>query len=228
MKSQKLLRRNFLKSLPIVTAAAWGELKAGSVLAQGRMGSGMGGGGMGGGGMGGGGMGGGTVIDPPISGLFRDPVEMPVSVDTVSDPLHRILSVNLTAKLASVNINNMIVTLMTYNGCFPGPTIRARKGDILKINITNGLPYTTQKNMLGFQKNITNLHTHGFHVSPKAPSDYVMYGLTSGKTYNHVYDTSLHEAGTLNFYHPHKHGVVAEQFWAGLVVRCCSKMRIHY
>jgi FtsP/CotA-like multicopper oxidase with cupredoxin domain len=217
MRTRKLRRRDFLKSIPWATAAGWAGLKAESVMAQ-KMGGGMGGGGMGGGGMGGGGMGGGgTVINPPISGPFQDPLEMPVVIDTISDPKHRILTVNLTAQLASVNVNNKNATLMTYNGCFPGPTIRAQKGDILKIDLNNALPYTTQTNLLGFQRNITNLHTHGFHVSPKPPSDYVMYGLESGETYHHVYDTSLHEAGTLNFYHPHKHGVVAEQFWAGLI-----------
>lgn len=44
-----------------------------------------------------------------------------------------------------------------------------------------------------------------------------MYSLKEGETYNHVYDTSKQEAGTLNFYHPHRHGVAAEQYWAGLM-----------
>ncbi len=44
-----------------------------------------------------------------------------------------------------------------------------------------------------------------------------MYELSPGQTFNHIYDLSMQEGGTLNFYHPHKHGVSAEQYWAGLV-----------
>jgi FtsP/CotA-like multicopper oxidase with cupredoxin domain len=91
------------------------------------------------------------------------------------------------------------------------------RGDILKINFTNWLPVTGARNFLGYEKNITNLHTHGWHVSPEAPSDYVMYELRTGETYYHEYDTMLQPGGTLNLYHPHKHGVSAEQYWAGLV-----------
>lgn len=45
----------------------------------------------------------------------------------------------------------------------------------------------------------------------------MMYELRTGETYYHKYDTMLQPDGTLNLYHPHKHGVSAEQYWAGLV-----------
>lgn len=179
------------------------------------MGQRMGGGGMGGGGGGGGG-GGSTVIDPPVSGLFADPVEMPatISYDAMG---RRTVQVNLVAQMAPINVNGTVANLMTYNGCYPGPTIRAAKNDIVKIDFTNALPYTTATNLLGYQRNITNLHTHGWHVSPEEPADFVMYDLMPGATYHHVYDLALQEPGTLNLYHPHKHGVSAEQYWAGLM-----------
>ena len=119
-------------------------------------------------------------------------------------------------KGAAVSVNGRTANLFTYNGAYPGPAIRVKKGEILRVRLKNNLPATEATNMLGFKKNRTNMHTHGWHVSPEAPSDYVMYELAPGETYNHEYDTSLQEAGTLCFYHPHKHGVVAEQYWAGL------------
>jgi len=172
-------------------------------FAHGAMGGGCGGGGCG--------SGGGTVVDPPVGALFADPPEMP-NVSTTPG----VVEVNLEAKIAPVNVNGTMANLMTYNGRFPAPTIRVHKGDTLKVHLKNSLPYTTEKNYLGFQKNFTNLHTHGLHVSPVAPSDYVMYSLAPGGTYNHVYNLAEQEPGTMTFYHPHKHGVVAEQFWAGL------------
>lgn len=175
-------------------------------------GMGGGAGGMGGSG-GGGGMGGaGGIIDPPVGALLQDPPEMENLSSTPG-----IVEVNLKAGMASIDINGTTANLMTFNGSFPGPTIRAKKGDTVHVNYTNGLPWTSQTNLLGYQKNITNLHTHGWHVSPEEPSDYVMHELPPGGTYRHTYDLSLQEGGTLNFYHPHKHGVSAEQYWAGLV-----------
>ena len=179
-------------------------------------GGGMGGGGMGGGGMGGGGMGGGgsgsTVIDPPVSGPFVEPVTL---TDMNPDPM--IVEVDLDARLANVDVGGTMAQLMTYNGTFPGPTIRVRPGNMLMIHFTNNLPPTTQTNLLGYRRNVTNLHTHGLHVSPQEPADYVMYELYPGETRHHVYDLMMQPGGTLSFYHTHKHGVSAEQYWSGMV-----------
>lgn len=193
-------RRQFIQGMSLGLAGAvvgaWGT----PALAQMR----GGGGGMGGSGS--------TIIDPPVSGTFLDPVEAKYLVDTPE-----LRTVNLEAKLATVKVNGANAQLMTYNGTFPGPTIRVQKGQTLKINFMNSLPYTTETNLLGYQRNITNLHTHGFHVSPEPPADFVMYELMPGETYYHEYDTMMQEAGVLNFYHTHKHGVSAEQYWAGMM-----------
>ncbi|MCL5271646.1 MAG: multicopper oxidase family protein [bacterium] len=187
-----------------------GGLGLGVPLAMGqRMGGGGGGMGGGGGGMGGGG--GTTVIDPPVGGPFSDPAE---AVNVSATP--GVVEVNLEARIVPINVNGTMANLMTYNGKYPGPTIRVRKGDILAVNLTNSLPATTQTNLLGYQRNITNLHTHGWHVSPNSPSDFVMYDLMPGETFHHIYETDMLDAGALNFYHPHRHGVSAEQYWAGL------------
>jgi len=115
-----------------------------------------------------------------------------------------------------VNINGITANVLTYNGYSPGPTISVERGDILRAKFINSLPLTTQTNTLGYQKNITNLHTHGWHVSPQEPADYILLEILPGQTYQHQFDTALQEGGTLNFYHPHKHGLVAEQVWGGL------------
>lgn len=156
--------------------------------------------------------GGGGVIDPPIGVSLREP---PAATDTSTTP--GVVQVRLEARLAPVNVNGTTATLMTYNGSFPGPTIRVQRGNTLNVTLRNGLPETSGTNMLGFLRNRTNLHTHGMHVSPKDPGDFVMYSLASGETHEHSYDTSMQPSGALNFYHPHVHGTVAEQYWAGLV-----------
>jgi len=163
--------------------------------------------------MGGGGGGGcGTsFIDPPVGDLLKDPYVLP-NLSTAAGTVE----VNLETKMASIDINGVAANLMTYNGYFPGASIKAKRGDVLKINFKNSLPASTETNMLGHPRYDTNLHTHGLHVSPTGIADNVMRCFKPGEAGLYEYDLSKQEAGTLNFYHPHIHGTVAEQLWAGL------------
>jgi FtsP/CotA-like multicopper oxidase with cupredoxin domain len=108
-------------------------------------------------------------------------------------------------------------TLLTYNGIFPGPTIQVRKGDILKVVLKNSLPMGMETNFLGHHRYMTNLHTHGLHVSPSGIADNMMRMFMPGEEGYYEYDLAKQEAGTFNFYHPHIHGSVADQYWSGLV-----------
>lgn len=195
MRNRRITRRKFMAASSLGIAVLYAGTHAAIVNAM----------------MGGGMMGGSSVVDPPVGGAFTDP---PTMQDLSLVP--GIVEVNLEARIAPVKVNGSWANLMTYNGRYPAPTIRVRQGDRLIVNLTNSLPATAATNLLGYRKNLTNLHTHGWHVTPQTPSDYVMYELEPGGTYRHDYDTSLQSAGTLNFYHPHKHGVSAEQYWAGL------------
>src|SRR3990172_3732179 len=102
----ELTRRDFVK----YSIAAATYLTAGK-NAVGQM--------MGGGGMMGGGMGGSTTIDPPPGAAFKDPVVMP-NLST----MHGSVEVNVEAKVSQVNINGTIADLLTYNDCYPAPTIK--------------------------------------------------------------------------------------------------------
>ncbi|HEY6009094.1 MAG TPA: multicopper oxidase domain-containing protein, partial [Geobacteraceae bacterium] len=204
MKRQRVTRRQFLAGGALAAAGAYVGLHTG--LARAMMGSGGGGGG---GGMGGGGMGGGgtTVIDPPPGAAFYDIKNAAKNGDGVY-----VRNVGETR----LRLNGTRVTLLTYNDMYPGPVIRAARGDMLKVQLVNGLPKTTATNILGHTRNITNLHTHGLHVSPSGMADNMMMMAPPGGTIDYEYDLSLEEPGHLNFYHPHVHGTVAEQYWGGL------------
>lgn len=193
---KKITRREFFKRATV--AAASGYMAVNALPSHAGM---MGGGGMGGGG---------GTIDPPAGAAFRDPVPM----QSVREG--NLVSVNLEPMISPVNVNGTMANLMTYNGYYPGPTISVKKGDILRINFTNSLPYTTATNLLGYQKNMTNLHTHGLHVSPNEPADAAHLNIMPDGIYNYEYDLSMADSGALYFYHPHRHGLVAEQDWAGL------------
>lgn len=180
----------------------------------------MQGGGMGGGGMGGGGMGGGTsTVDPPVGSLLQDP---PVAVSRSATP--GVVDVSIDARLAPAVVNGSSATLLTYDGSFIAPTIRARSGDVVYLRFTNALPPTTRTNLLGHLKNVTNVHVHGWHVSPGndgttgLPADDVHLTVPAGGgRVDHCYDLRWQRPGSLGLYHPHVHGTVAEQVWSGLI-----------
>src|SRR5574341_266030 len=200
---KKITRREFFKRASLTAAGGYLTLK--SFPSDAQM---MGGGG---GGMGGGGMGGGaSVIEPPPGAAFAEPPEMG-NFSTVPG----IVEVDLEARPAWVNVNGTMANLLTYNGSFPAPTIRARKGDVLKVHFRSSLPMMGT-NILGHDREMTNIHTHGLHVSPLGNADNMMVMLTSGETFDYENDLSKQEAGTVNLYHPHVHGTVAEQYWGGM------------
>jgi FtsP/CotA-like multicopper oxidase with cupredoxin domain len=167
----------------------------------------------GGGGMGGGGI---TVIDPPVGAPFRQPaLAANASHDT------SVVDVALEARIARVDVNGTSANLVTYNGEHPGPMIRARRDQLLRIRFRNGLPADDVTNFLGHSVRMTNLHTHGLHVTPGdnangTHGDNMMVMLEPGEEAVYEYDLTRHPGGNLNFYHPHIHGSVSDQMWSGL------------
>ena len=102
---KKITRRQFIKRASLGIAGGIAALHAPFAIAQ------MRGGGMGGGG-------GTSVIDPPPGAGLKDPVVMP-SVISYDATGKRIVTVELTAQQAPVEINGVQADLLTYNGPFP-------------------------------------------------------------------------------------------------------------
>jgi FtsP/CotA-like multicopper oxidase with cupredoxin domain len=109
----------------------------------------------------------------------------------------------LEALPATHDVAGESVRLLTYNGQFPGPEIRAAEGDRLRIQLVNRLDQPT------------NLHFHGLHVSPTGSADNVFIEVPPGgrRTYELVVPEGY--GGTF-WYHPHRHGHLARQLWHGL------------
>ncbi|WBP85277.1 multicopper oxidase family protein [Kitasatospora cathayae] len=121
-------------------------------------------------------------------------------------------------------------TTRTYNGTIPGPTLRVRGGDTLRLTQVNGLP-PNEPHSGGHNRphnlNSFNLHTHGLHVSPSGDADNV-HREFAPRTADEVdagapepqYLTTVdipadHPAGT-HWYHPHLHGATAVQIVGGM------------
>ncbi|HKA55919.1 MAG TPA: multicopper oxidase domain-containing protein, partial [Candidatus Binatia bacterium] len=107
----------------------------------------------------------------------------------------------------------------TYEGTIPGPTLRVKPGDVLAIRLINNLPANPEQERMGafpHDRYTTNLHTHGFTVSPRGISDNVFREMAPGTTnFVLVKIPRDHPSGTF-WYHPHKHGAVTFQFFGGM------------
>jgi FtsP/CotA-like multicopper oxidase with cupredoxin domain len=108
-----------------------------------------------------------------------------------------------------------------YNGSVPGPTLRLRPGDELRIKLKNELPDIGEHcgNELVNRPhcfNTTNIHTHGLHVSPAPPSDNSFLRIGPQSEYQYCFKLpQTHPAGTF-WYHPHVHGSTGLQVMNGL------------
>jgi FtsP/CotA-like multicopper oxidase with cupredoxin domain len=114
------------------------------------------------------------------------------------------LELTLTAAMTDVSIGGAQVRALTYNGSLPGPTLKVRPGDRIALTLRNELGATT------------NLHTHGLVVSPEGNSDNVFVMLEPGETFDYEYRLGLDHPPGVFWYHPHHHGHVADQLFAGL------------
>ena len=110
-----------------------------------------------------------------------------------------VLNTPLRAAVGPVRINGETVIASTYEGSYPGPMLMTCAGDRLIVRFKNDLPEPT------------NLHTHGFHVSPKANQDNVYLELPPGKAFTYDYRIPLNNAAGAYWYHPHLHGLVTRR-----------------
>jgi FtsP/CotA-like multicopper oxidase with cupredoxin domain len=122
----------------------------------------------------------------------------------VLDSRDGVLDVTLTAA-AGARLAGRDTSAWGYNGTSPGPTLRVRPGDLLRVRLVNRIDQPT------------NLHTHGLHVSPQGNSDNPFVTVEPGSSFDYAIRIPAdHPAGTY-WYHPHHHGTVADQIYAGLV-----------
>ena len=114
------------------------------------------------------------------------------------------LELTLDAAPGRVELGGRQARALCYNGTVPGPTLRLRPGDELSVRLVNGLNQPT------------NLHVHGLHVSPQADGDNVFIAVPPGQGFDYRYRLPSDHPPGVYWYHPHHHGMVADQIFAGL------------
>jgi FtsP/CotA-like multicopper oxidase with cupredoxin domain len=115
-----------------------------------------------------------------------------------------VLNTTLRASVSAVRINHRRVVTMNYDGSFPGPALVLCDGDKLVVHLINDL------------KQPTNLHTHGFHVSPSGHSDNIFVRINPGHRFTYTYHLPSDNDPGSYWYHPHLHMFVERQIFAGM------------
>src|SRR5437667_8868199 len=88
------------------------------------------------------------------------------------------------------------------------PVIRVQPGTILNVEYKNELDAQSREECVGHPcMNMTNLHFHGLHVSPRAPQDDVLDMMASqGETLHYSVQIPPQQPPGLYWYHTHSHG----------------------
>ncbi len=119
---------------------------------------------------------------------WDDELRLTAAVDRNPDPA--IVEIDLTAKLADVQVDGKTVRAWTYDGGIPGPLIKTRVGDRLIVHFKNELEQPT------------TVHWHGVRVPIEMDGvpDISQPEVKKGESF--TYDFVVRDAG-LYWYHPH-------------------------
>jgi len=154
-------------------------------------------------------------LPPPIP----DPASGPIitGLPFVEPPIIRsrngVLKLGLTAQATPVRISGKLVNARVYSASAFGreyppsyvpPILVLDPGDNLQVTLKNGLGEPT------------NLHTHGFFISPSGNQDNIFVDLPPGGTFLYNYDLPSDLSPGLYWYHPHLHPLVEEQVFGGM------------
>lgn len=106
----------------------------------------------------------------------------------------------------------------SYAGKTEPPLIRVSPGGTIQMRYVNNLPvHSDEKCALGPCENMSNLHFHGLHVSPRSPQDDVLTMMAMpGQVLNYRVDIPFDAPPGLYWYHTHPHGESARQDLDGM------------
>jgi len=120
------------------------------------------------------------------------------------------------------------VKLRAFNGTVPGPMIRTRPGQLLRITLKNSLPPYDSKGWPGNHNvphalGATNLHMHGLDIAPHLfeppgtgnPTAKMVH-IDPGTSFEYQFQIPGDHPPGLYWYHPHLHGSTAVQALSGM------------
>ena len=115
-----------------------------------------------------------------------------------------VLEAALVARRSIFDLGGRQTIAAVYNGSYTPPTLRARPGDVIRLQLVNQLDQPT------------NLHTHGLRISPGGNSDNVFLSVPPGRSQDYELRIPRDHPTGLFWYHPHAHHVSDQQVRNGM------------
>ena len=137
-----------------------------------------------------------------------------------------LLRVNINAQYGNFDLIGQQTHLRCFDNLPIGRTLRVKAGDTIRLGLHNKLPYDPLQEICtsipseedntprGF--NVTNMHVHGVHVSPKSPADNIFTLVRFQESEQYIYQIPKNHPPGTYFYHAHFHGSVALQVASGM------------
>lgn len=142
-----------------------------------------------------------VVARPARSGAAAGPpFEEPPRIESVDG----VLEAQLAAGPSLIDVGGQTALTNVYNGQYIPPMLVVNRGDLVRLQLTNGL------------QEMTNLHYHGFNGSPMPPGDDVFIHVEPGETFPYEFTVPQNQSQGLHWYHPHMHGLVEPQILGGM------------
>lgn len=142
---------------------------------------------------------------------------------TTTNPVAYYSGVMEVGQATFIMNNGQTLTTRAYrqqggNYSIPGPTIKVVPGNKYVLRFQNTLPYAPLNTSMNVYKdpNVSNIHTHGLHISGESPGDDVMRAFEGGRGGDFVWDIPADHMGGTFWYHAHHHGSSYLQISGGL------------
>jgi FtsP/CotA-like multicopper oxidase with cupredoxin domain len=150
----------------------------------------------------------GSAAAPPAQAVTAPAFSRPLIIPKVLTGSN----ITLTARLADIQVLPGAKTRMwTYNGTFPGPTIRRPTGQTTNVTLVNDLPP---------EAGDLTLHNHGNHSTPEndgMPDDRLAANGGGSVTYTYTgKEAGGNERGAMQWYHDHRMMLTGRNVWMGL------------
>jgi suppressor of ftsI len=185
-------------------------------------------------------------VKPTAAAAMPDPAAIPVLPDPPSiSSSNGILNVSLTPSPSTMTFNGKTYPVNLYNGLYVPPVWRFNPGDTIKLLLTDRMSPSISgpETLLSRRARVrgtppppphapmhgataagsyTNLHYHGFNVTPLSPSDNVflqIFPVGSGQQptfYNYTVPIPLSHPEGMFWFHPHPHGQSEGQVLGGM------------
>jgi len=115
-----------------------------------------------------------------------------------------VLTGTLTAAPGTILVGAKQVTTTVYDGLLMPPLLRVQPGDTVRLQLRNEASFST------------NVHYHGFQVTPQGAGDNVFLDIMPGTTFGYDFEIPPDHPAGLYWYHPHFHPDVNPQIAGGL------------